>query len=98
MLSKLFFGDTATKLESNDQLWSAWQEILGVKVIETVADIEKNKLEVPKDNPNASLLFWKVGTEFTVEQTRNHRDTILRKLFLYPYLDVCAGLETVLGE
>ena len=99
-LFMLFFGSPYTAMDMNDkQLWNVLQDILGIKIVKSAADVEKDEtLEVPADNPNSKILFYTVGKSFTPQQIRDHRDTLVRKLFLYPYLNVCESLDVVLGK
>ena len=76
---------------------STIQETLGVVIIENEDVLQSKKLEVPKATP-PEWLYGSIVKDFTKEQIRDHRNTILRKLFMHPLLDVCTGLiDTVLG-
>lgn len=74
--------------------WALLEGILGAKIVEDEAALNREG-KFAMDHKTPEELNEYVGDELVATQIRNHRDTILRKLFQYPTLtggndDVCS--------
>ncbi|KAK1745544.1 hypothetical protein QTG54_003468 [Skeletonema marinoi] len=87
---KLFMGG----YNKDASFWEILEGILGAKIVENEAALNRQgKLAIDHKTPEELNEY--VGDELVATQIRNHRDTILRKLFQYPTLtggddDVCS--------
>jgi len=87
---KLFMGG----YNKDASFWKMLEEILGAKIVEDEAALNREgKFAINHKTPEELNEY--VGDELVATQIRNHRDTILRKLFQYPTLtggndDVCS--------
>jgi len=87
---KLFMGG----YNKDASFWEMLEEILGAKIVENESALTKQGY-VAQDHKTPEELNEYVGDELVATQIRNHRDTVLRKLFQYPTLtggddDVCS--------
>lgn len=87
---KLFMGG----YNKDASFWEKLEGILGAKIVEDEAALNREgKFAIDHKTPEELNEY--VGDELVATQIRNHRDTILRKLFQYPTLtggndDVCS--------
>jgi len=98
-LFPLFFGPSSA-VEKNNELWAAIQETLGVKIVENADALNSMGMKDVK-YPSPSTLFDYVSENLESKKVRNHRGTILRKLFKYPSHygteNVCSAIASILG-
>jgi hypothetical protein len=89
----LFYGGS----KENNNFWGALQTLLGVYVINSDKDLTAISNTV-KEYKNPKQLYEYTSSELDAETIRNHRDTILRKLFQYPTVsgDVCALVDQII--
>ncbi|KAL9178602.1 hypothetical protein ACHAXT_001940 [Thalassiosira profunda] len=100
MLLNVFFG-TANGVVKDDAFWGQVQDTLGMTVIEDESALKKMGLSAP-EHKGPNPLFYYVTNSFDAEKIRDHRNTILRKLFQYPAKhggkNACASVDSVLGN
>ena len=91
---KLFMGG----YNKDESFWELLEGILGAKIVENEAALNRQGYYAPEHKSPEELNEY-VGDELVATQIRNHRDTILRKLFQYPTLtggdeDVCSLIQS----
>ncbi|KAL7544593.1 hypothetical protein ACHAWF_007976 [Thalassiosira exigua] len=100
VLFTLFFGPYSA-VEKNSALWFAVEEALGAKIIENEGVLALAGLKNPEPKPPIALFYY-TSTSNDAEAIRNHRDTILRKLFQYVAqhgeTNVCSTIGAAIGK
>jgi hypothetical protein len=91
---KLFMGG----FKKDAAFWEMLEGILGAKIVENEAALTRQG-KFAADYKGPEELNAYVGDELVANQIRNHRDTILRRLFKYPTLtggddDVCSLIQS----
>lgn len=90
---KLFLGG----FKRDQNLWTFLEELLGTKIVPNEAVLAREG-KFPREVRGPEALNGYVGDELVKNQIRNHRDTIMRKLFQYPTItggpdDVCSLIQ-----
>ena len=73
--------------------------LLNAKIVASQAELESSGVKALRAAPNG--LFYIRSKNLSPEQVRDHRNTMLRKLFQYPARnskDVCSAIETLVGK
>ena len=91
---RLFLGG----FKKDAAFWDMLEEILGAKIVENEAALTRQG-KFATDYKGPEKLNEYIGDELVANQIRNHRDTIMRRLFRYPTLtggddDVCSLVKS----
>lgn len=90
---KLFLGG----FKRDEKFWTFLEGVLGTKIVPNEAVLAREG-KFPREVRGPEALNGYVGDELVKNQIRNHRDTIMRKLFQYPTItggpdDVCSLIQ-----
>jgi len=102
LLFQFFFGP-AVAVEQNSGLWDSMQSSLGVTIVENEGVLKLSGIDAhPQYSKPHDFLVYNSRSMEDAKSTRNHRNTVLRRMFRYPstlgVLNVCSAFDTLLPE
>jgi len=102
LLFQFSFGPSKA-VERNSKLWESMEAALGVTIVENEGVLKLLGIAAHPDfsEPHNFLVYSSRSLK-DATSTRNHRNTLLRKLFRYPstlgVLNVCSAFDTLLKD